>query len=205
MKYLFDYKIYDSQYHQMKIIETSKFMLRPATLKDVNDFYEYLSQEKVVKYLPFRAHKNIYHTKKFVRNFFINNYKHGKIGNYAIYYKPDRKVIGNAGINNVSTNAKSAKLGICINPRYWGHNFSTQLTLLTVISGFEFTTLDKLIIITYSDNKYTPKSINALNFKYIKSFKSKNNKSSSHVFELKRDDYLELKKTYLPKLIKDFS
>ena len=50
MKYLFGYKIYDSQYPQMKIIETPKFILRPATLRDVNDFYEYFKQAKVVKY-----------------------------------------------------------------------------------------------------------------------------------------------------------
>ena len=205
MKYLFGYKIYDSQYPQMKIIETPKFILRPATLKDVNDFYEHFRQEKVVKYLPFKAHKNITQTKTFVRNFFINNYKSGKIGNYAVYYKPDKKVIGNVGINNVSPNAKKAELGICVNPKYWGHNFSTQLAALSVISGFEFTTLDKLVVITYSDNKYTPKCINALKFEYIKTFKPKGNKPLSHVFELKRSDYLELKKEYLPNLIKQFS
>ena len=33
MDYLFGYKISDSKYPQMKIIETPKFILRPATLK----------------------------------------------------------------------------------------------------------------------------------------------------------------------------
>ena len=113
-----------------------------------------------------------------IRNFFINNYKSGKIGNYAVYYKPDKKVIGNVGINNVSPNAKKAELGICVNPQYWGHDFSTQLAALSVISGFEFTTLDKLVVITYSDNKYTPKCINALKFEYIKTFKPKGNKGA---------------------------
>ena len=117
----------------------------------------------------------------------------------------EEKVIGNVGINNVSPNAKKAELGICINPKYWGHNFSTQLAALSVISGFEFTTLDKLVVITYSDNKYTPKCINALKFEYIKTLKPKGNKPLSHVFELKRSDYLELKKEYLPNLIKQFS
>ena len=46
MDYLFGYKISDSKYPQMKIIETPKFILRPATLKDANDFFEYFSQEK---------------------------------------------------------------------------------------------------------------------------------------------------------------
>lgn len=46
MDYLFGYKISDSKYPQMKIIETPKFILRPAILKDAPDFFEYFSQEK---------------------------------------------------------------------------------------------------------------------------------------------------------------
>ena len=69
MKNIFGYEVYDSQYPQMKIIETPRFILRPATLQDVSDIYEYLSQEKVVKYLPFKAHKTINDTKKFVQSF----------------------------------------------------------------------------------------------------------------------------------------
>ena len=45
MDYLFGYKISDSKYPQMKIIETPKFILRPATLKDAPDFFEYFRQE----------------------------------------------------------------------------------------------------------------------------------------------------------------
>lgn len=101
MKNIFGYEVCDSQYPQMKIIETPSFILRPATLQDVSDIYEYLSQEKVVKYLPFKAHKTINDTKKFVQSFFINNYKQGKVGNYVIYHKVDKKVIGNIGINNI--------------------------------------------------------------------------------------------------------
>ncbi|WP_455537775.1 GNAT family N-acetyltransferase [Terrisporobacter sp.] len=202
---IFGYKIYDSQYSQMKIIETDKFILRPANFNDIDDFYEYLSQEKVVKYLPFKAHKNIATTKKFVRNFFIDNYKHNKLGNYAVYYKPDKKVIGNVGFNNVSIHAKKSNLGVCINPEYWGNNFATELTLLIVIVGFEFTTLEKLVAVTYSKNSYAPKSLQILNFRYIKTCKPKNNLPISHIFELTRADYLNLKKEYLPNLIKQYS
>ena len=63
MDYLFGYKISDSKYPQMKIIETPKFILRPATLKDANDFFEYFSQEKVLRYLPFRTQKTFFRLK----------------------------------------------------------------------------------------------------------------------------------------------
>ena len=205
MDTIFGYKISNSEYPQMKVIETPKFMLRPATPNDAYDLYEYLSQEKVVKYLPFKPHKNINTTKKFINSFFINNYRMGKIGHCVIYYKPDKRVIGNIGINNISTWSREGEIGICINPKYWGNNFATELTITTLITGFELMNLDKLIAITYSENKYTPKSLETLGFKYIKTCKSRNNLQVSHIFELTRNDYLKMKRYYLPNLINTFN
>lgn len=205
MDKIFGYKIYDSQYPQMKIIETPKFILRPATLQDVSDIFEYLKKEEVVKYLPFKSHKSMDDTRRFVQLFFINNYNQGKVGNYVIYHKNDRKVIGNIGINNIKPGAKEGEIGICINPKYWGNNYSTELTVITLITGFELMDLDKLIALTYSENKYTPKSLNSLGFKYIKTYKPRKNIQTSHRFELSKNDYLNLKKEYLPKLVKSFN
>ena len=54
MDYLFGYKISDSKYPQMKIIETPKFRLRPATLKQVPlTFLSTLAKKKVLRYLSF--------------------------------------------------------------------------------------------------------------------------------------------------------
>ena len=130
----------------MKIIETPSLYLDLLHLR-VPDF-EYFSQEKVLRYLSFSTHKNILQTKIFIKSFFINNYKKGNIGNYAIYYKHDNKVIGNIGLNNIDPNSKSSEIGICINPKYWGHNFATELTMITLIR-FELLNLDKLIALTY--------------------------------------------------------
>lgn len=204
MDNIFGYKIYDSNYHQMKIIETPKFILRPATLEDVPDIYEYLSQEKVVQYLPFNAHKTVNDTKRFVQLFFINNYRRGKVGNYVIYHKNDKKVIGNIGINNIKTKSKEGEIGICINPKYWGNDYATELTITTLVTGFELLDLDRLIALTYSENKYTPKSLNNLGFKYVQTYKPKRNLQVSHRFELTKENYLELKKEYLPNLVKRF-
>ena len=168
------------------------------------DFFEYFSQEKVLRYLSFSTHKNILQTKIFIKSFFINNYKKGNIGNYAIYYKHDNKVIGNIGLNNIDPNSKSSEIGICINPKYWGHNFATELTVITLITGFELLNLDKLIALTYAKNKYTPKSLENLGFKYINTFKIKPSGDTCHRFELTKDEYLKLKEYYLPDLIESF-
>ena len=82
MDKIFDYKVSDSIYPQMKIIETPRFIFRPFDISDAYDVYEYLSQEIVVKFLPFKAHRSINDTKKFIQTYFINNYKRGKRGTF---------------------------------------------------------------------------------------------------------------------------
>ena len=72
MENILGYKITDSVYPHMRNIESQRFILRPVDIEDVKDIYEYLSQEKVVKYLTFKEHKTIMETKKFVKSYFIN-------------------------------------------------------------------------------------------------------------------------------------
>ena len=201
MNYIFGYKILDSKYTQMKIIETPRFIFRPFEISDAQDVYEYLCQDIVVKYLPFNAHKDINHSKKFIQSYFINNYKKGKIGNYAVYYKKDKKVIGNVGFNNVNPKSKEGELGICINPKYWGNKFSIELLLITMISGFEFSQIDKLVVIIYEENKYSTKCVERLNFKYIKTYRPKHNLPLCFRYELNRDNYLDMKINFLPDII----
>lgn len=205
MNNIFGYKIEESTYPQMKIIETPKFIFRPMTISDILDVYEYLSQEKVVKHLSFKVHKNINYTKRFIQSYFIKNYKKGRVGNYAIYHKTHKKVIGNIGLNNVNPKSKMGEIGICINPKYWGNNLATELTIITLITAFEILDLDKIISKTYQNNKYTPKSLNNLNFRYVKSFKDKKHSELCNIYELTKSEYMNMKADYLPSLINKFN
>ncbi|HBG0960646.1 TPA: GNAT family N-acetyltransferase, partial [Clostridioides difficile] len=85
----------DSEYPQMKTLETRNCILRPASLDDVEDFFDCYKNKIVVKHLPFSEHKSLEDTRKFIKSFFLNPYKKGKIGHFAIVYKRDNKVIGN--------------------------------------------------------------------------------------------------------------
>lgn len=182
-------------YPQMKIIETEKYLLRPAKISDAPDMYDYYKDNKVVKYLPFNAHNSIEETKRFINNFFIKNYKEGKIGHLAIVSKEYNKVIGNIGLNNIKMGDTKGEMGICINPKYWGDNLATKLTVCTLMYGFDYLNMDKLIAITYEDNKYTQKSLQSLGFRYIRTYdkKIRNNYVKCHHFELTRDEYFKNK------------
>ena len=71
-------------YPQMEILETIHCILRPITLDDTQDLFEYYSIPAVVKYLPIKVHKSISDTRRFIKSYFINNYQKGKVSHYAV-------------------------------------------------------------------------------------------------------------------------
>ncbi|GAA0699439.1 GNAT family N-acetyltransferase [Paraclostridium ghonii] len=186
----------DSIYPQMKIIETDKYILRPICIEDAMSMFEYYSQNKVVKYLPIKAHKSIAETKRFIRNYFIGSYKKGNVNHWAIVDKKNKKLIGNIGLNNVSRKDKEAEIGICINPMYWGDDIATQLTRYSLMYGFKVLNLEKLTATTYEQNPRTRKSLESLGFKYVKTYDKKIKNSNNtkvikcDIYELYRKDYI---------------
>ena len=179
----------------MKILETKNCILRPVTLDDYIDLYEYYKIPEVVKFLPIKRHKSYLDTKRFIKSFFISNYEKGKIGHYAIVSKIDNKVIGNVGFNNISKNVKNAEIGICINPKYWGNNLSVELVEALIEYGFEELGLESIFAMTYEDNIYSKNVLDKLNFKheidFNKKFKNTGNKTiKCSKYTLYKNDYI---------------
>lgn len=164
----------NTNYPQMKILQTKRCILRPACLEDAPDLFEYYKQEKVIKFLPLKKHTSINDTKQFIKTFFINNYKKGKIGHFVIVYKINNKVIGNVGFNNISPNAKKGEIGICINPSYWGEDLSTELATEMLRYGFDDLKLKVITAILYKENIYSKKALEILGFNFKKKFVKKN-------------------------------
>ena len=162
-----------STYFQMPVIETENYILREVTLDDASDMFEYYKQLEVVKYLPINVHKSISDTRRFIKTFFIDNYKKGKIGHFAVVDKFNNKVIGNVGLNNIDKNDTQGEFGICINPTHWGHDIATELGSEVLKFIFNNTNVKTIVANTYEDNKRTRKSLNNLNFRYYKTYDKK--------------------------------
>ena len=193
----------DSDNFKMKTLETARCILRPISLGDAPSLFDYYKEDIVVKYLPFKKHKTISETEKFIKIFFLRNYKERKIGHYAIVFKKENRVIGNVGFNNISYSSKEGEMGICLNPSYWGHNLSTELAQEMIRYGFDDLGLKRIIAITFENNKYSQKPLEALGFNYIKTFNkkinSKNIKVKCHKFEMTQNYYMKVNLNYIKK------
>ena len=96
-------KIYQLSYYNQ--VEGERILLRPMTLKDAEDMYEYASDDETVRFV-FEKHTNLEETRKNIANYFMKE----PLGKYAIELKETGKMIGTIDLR-LKSGTNSAEIG----------------------------------------------------------------------------------------------
>ncbi len=99
------------------ILETDRLFLRRFYKEDLRDLYEYLSDEEVVKYEPYKA-MNIHETERELDERISTDEM------VAVVLKANAKMIGNVYIGNRSF--ESLEIGYVFNKKYWGQGYAKE-------------------------------------------------------------------------------
>ena len=99
------------------ILETERLLLRRYTAEDLEDLYEYLSDDEVVQYEPYKAM-----TKKEVEDNL--NWRIGTDEMVAVELKDNHKMIGNVYLGKRDFN--SLEIGYVFNRNYWGKGYARE-------------------------------------------------------------------------------
>lgn len=97
--------------------ETNRLILRRYTSDDLSDLYEYLSDEEVVKFEPYKP-MSLEETKDNL------NWRIGTDEMIAVELKETHKMIGNTNLGKRDFN--SLELGYVFNRRYWGKGYAKE-------------------------------------------------------------------------------
>lgn len=103
-----------------RILETDRLILRPITLDDAADLFEYASDPENTKH-TFPTHKSIDETNWVISNLFMS----APLGNFAIELKENGKMIGTCDLR-INEGEKSAELAYAINKKYWGNGYAPE-------------------------------------------------------------------------------
>lgn len=108
-----------------KKIETKRLILRPISLFDAKDMFEYASEPEVSKFLTWEPHKSIEDTLE-VLNKMTNASDNHKI--FAVVLKENKKMIGtiDAIIFGRSDEDRKIEVGYCIGKNYWNKGLTTE-------------------------------------------------------------------------------
>ncbi len=150
---------------RVPVIETERLILRPITVDDANDMFEYTSDSEVVKTLTFPIHKSVEDSKFAIENFFITRVDNNVPEAYAIVYKENNKMIGTCDIHKVY-NEDIAEIGYALNRKYWGQGIVTEALIELIKVSFEHIGIRRLEIMYAIENIGSGKVIEKADFRY---------------------------------------
>ncbi|GBD59398.1 putative acetyltransferase [Tetragenococcus halophilus subsp. halophilus] len=112
-------------------LETMRLLLRPMTLLDTEDMYEYSSDRQTTQFV-FETHQTLADTKEAIAEYFMVH----PLGKYGIELKETQKLIGTIDLR-VNMESAVAELGYVINKNYWGRGYTAEACDRLLVLGFE--------------------------------------------------------------------
>ncbi|MDA3731232.1 GNAT family N-acetyltransferase [Niameybacter massiliensis] len=149
----------------MKVLETTRLVLRPWTLEDVEDLYDYAKDPRVGPNAGWPPHKDKEMSKKIVESFI----KAGDV--YAIELKFHHKVIGSIGLHEISKKdefgvMEQREVGYVLHPEYWGMGYITEGVKAVLSYAFEVLHIDVIWCSHFEFNERSKHVIERCGFKY---------------------------------------
>ena len=133
------------------VLKTNRLIIRPWTIEDLDDFYEYAKVDGVGQMAGWYPHKNKEET-LMILNMFIDEKK-----TFAIVYND--KVIGSLGIEEYDEkelpeyqNKKGREIGYVLSKEYWGLGLMPEAVKEVIRYCFEELELDFLACGHFTDN-----------------------------------------------------
>ncbi|MBE5816019.1 MAG: GNAT family N-acetyltransferase [Clostridiales bacterium] len=112
-----------------RTFETERLMLRPLTLEDAADVFEWTGDPEVNRYMPYPVHPNMDATKEWIRSIKPEN------GEFAFALKNTGKVIGSGSIRQDPDGRYI--IGYNFNKQYWGRGYATEAAKGLIRWGYE--------------------------------------------------------------------
>lgn len=122
-------------------METKRLKLRPISLEDIDDVFDYAKRSNVGPNAGWRPHISKEETKQFIL-YAIKKREYTQPGIYAIIVKEENRMIGTIEIH--SYREHKAEIGFVLHPEYWGHGLITEAAQACIVYAFEILELKRL-------------------------------------------------------------
>ncbi|MEK5215829.1 ribosomal-protein-alanine N-acetyltransferase [Psychrobacillus psychrotolerans] len=140
-------------------MESERLLLRPITLNDAEDMFEYTSDEETTRFI-YEHHKDLEQTKNLIANYFVKE----PIGKYAIVLRESNKMVGAIEFRVDDWN-KSGDLGFTLNRHYWGKGYMTEAGKLILSLAFNVMGLERVFSAHEVKNSASGKVLDRLGMK----------------------------------------
>ncbi|MFK6999958.1 GNAT family N-acetyltransferase [Flavobacterium oreochromis] len=155
------------------ILETSRLIMRPLEIEDLEILHKIDSNPNVHEYLWNAPATDINQT-KFVINSILSQYIKHKIGRYGIILKETNEFIGWGGLkfneNTVNNHQDFYDIGICISQEHWSKKLGFEVFQAWIKYAFKHLNLPKLYAYTQTKNHSSNKMAEKIHMRLTNEF-----------------------------------
>lgn len=148
---------------EIKRLETARLILRPWTMEDAQDLYDYAKSPVVGPAAGWKPHESIEESRYILQNMFLPSQEC-----WAMQFKGDGHVVGSIGLHEDGSREKGLPvrmLGYVMAERCWGQGLMQEGCREVLRYGFEETGLALISVYHFPFNDRSRRTIEALGFK----------------------------------------
>ena len=176
---------------QYPIVETERLLLRPVTLDDAEEMFDYASDRENTRYI-FPTNQSLEETKNNIAQFYLAN----PLGRWGIEVKSNGQFIGTIDLHKIDPILKKAAIGYIINKKYWNQGLTTEANRAVIELAFEKIGMNKLSALHDKDNPASGKVMekSGMRFSHEEPYARMDNKEPGRIitrvyYVLTKEDY----------------
>lgn len=126
-------------FSRLPVLQTSRLVLRPMTMRDAQDIYDYSCDKEVARHVLWDAHRSVADSRAYLR-FIIRQYREGLPSSYGIVLKETNRVIGTIGFMWMNQDNSTVEVGYSLARAHWNQGLMTEA--LSALIDMAFTKLN---------------------------------------------------------------
>ncbi|NJM71656.1 MAG: GNAT family N-acetyltransferase [Scytonema sp. RU_4_4] len=134
----------------MTTIETSRMLLRPLAMVDLDNLADIYRDPEVMKYRLFSQSASLKQTQELLKSYLAHWEQHG-FGRWATIYKANQRLIGHCGLEYMPS-LNEVEVNYLLAREYWGQGFATESAIALLRYGFETLQFDRLVALAKPEN-----------------------------------------------------
>lgn len=174
--------------------ETERLKIRLFDKEDVDDLFEYCSDDEVTKYLPFPTYTTRQDAIDRI-NYCIEGYE--KLESpilWAIEYKEENKLIGSIDFVKWDEENNVAEIGYALNKKYWNKGIMTEALVEVIKFGFDNMNLNRIELCCDERNVASSRVMEKNGLKYEGTLRQKKIIKGEYVsvkyYSILKDEYI---------------
>jgi len=147
-------------------LHTERLLLRPFTMSDAEDVFEYAADPRVGPAAGWPVHRDIWETQGIIQSVFIDTADEV----YALALRESSKVIGAVSLQRMTWSGVpegTQEIGYCLNPAHWGKGYMPEAVRELLRHGFEENRLPEIWSGHYDFNRQSKRVIEKCGWRYF--------------------------------------